>query len=443
MSDNVKIFGKINKFNSKIEVSGDKSLSIRWLLLSSTAIGKSKGYNLLNSEDVKSTINALLKLGINIKKKNSYYEVEGIGLNNFKIKKNCIIDAGNSGTLARLILGILSGSKGKVKIIGDNSLSKRDFGRVIKPLRNFGVNISSKKNRLPLLINGTNFLRPIKYFEKIGSAQVKSMCCFCAMNTPGTTEIIAAKSRDHSEILLKKIGVKIKIKKTKTLDIIKITGKKNYKAFNYKIPGDISSASFFIVLTLLAKNSKLIIKNVNINKSRTGIIDCLKKMNCKIKLLNKRIYMGEKLANIFIQSSNNLKSINCPKSINSRAIDEMLLLFFVASVAKGTSTFKNLDELNKKESKRLDWGFKILKMIGVKTQKIRKNNGIKIFGNPKLNLNGNFEIKNFLKDHRIFMLCMIIALTKGGNWKVFDKSSINTSFPTFLSILKKLGAKFS
>ena len=442
MSDNVKIQKKINKFNTKIEVSGDKSLSIRWLLLSSTAVGVSKGYNLLDSEDVKSTINALKNLGVKIKKTNNYYEVEGIGLNNFKIKKKCVIDAGNSGTLARLILGMLAGSKGKVQIVGDKSLSKRDFGRVIAPLQNFGVKIVSKNNRLPLIIQGTEFLRPIKYFERIGSAQVKSMCCFCAMNTPGTTEIIASKSRNHSEILLKQIGINIKIKKTKTLDFIKITGKKNYRAFDYIIPGDISSASFFIVLTLLSRNSKLLIKNVNINSSRTGIIDCLKKMNCKIKFFNKRKYMGEEIANIFIESSNNLKSIKCPKSINSRAIDEMLLLFFVASVAKGTSTFTNLSELNKKESKRLDWGFKILKMIGIKTQKI-KNNGIKIFGNPNLDLKGNFKIKNYLKDHRIFMLCMIIALTRGGDWDLSDKSSINTSFPSFLKILKKLGAKFN
>ena len=442
MHGSIRINKTIKKFSSKIEVSGDKSLSIRWLLLTSSAIGKSKAYNLLESEDVKSTIKALSNLGVKIRKNKNYIEVEGLGLNNFKIKKNCTINAGNSGTLARLILGMLAGSKNKVKIIGDKSLSKRDFGRVIKPLKEFGVNVASRNNKLPVVIKGTKFLRPIKYYEKIGSAQVKSMCCFSAMITNGTTEIIAAPSRNHTEILLKKIGIPIEIKSIKKLDVIKITGKKNYSAFDYKIPGDISSASFFIVLTLLSDKSKLLIRNVNINESRTGIIDCLKKMNSKIKVTNKRSYMGESLADIFIESTNNLRSINCPKSINSRAIDEMLLLFYVAAVSYGVSTFKNLGELNKKESRRLDWGFKILKMIGVRTKKI-KNNGIKIFGNPKLKLHGNFKIINYFKDHRICMLSMIIALTKGGSWQIDDADSINTSFPSYLKIIKKLGAKFS
>ena len=152
--------------------------------------------------------------------------------------------------------------------------------------------------------------------------------------------------------------------------------------------------------------------------------------------------MGEKLADIYVKSTKNLKSINCPPSINSRAIDEMLLLFLVASVSKGVSKFTNLEELNKKESKRLDWGFKILKMIGIKTKKI-SNHGIKIYGNPELKLDKKFEIMNYLKDHRIFMLCTIAALTLGGKWKIHDKNSIKTSFPLFINILKKIGAKFN
>ncbi len=442
MSTHIIVNKKLDSFNKKINISGDKSLSIRWLLLASQAIGISKAYNLLESDDIKSTIKALKQIGVSIIKKNKIYQVEGLGINNFNIKSNCVINAGNSGTLARLILGVISGSSKKIKLIGDNSLSKRDFKRVILPLQKFGAKIKSKKNSLPIHFQGNEFCRPINYQENIGSAQVKSCIMLSALNTKGTTKIKAKKSRNHTEILFKKIGIPIKINSTKNYDIIQVKGKNNFSSFDYKIPGDISSASFFIVLTLLSKKSKLLLRNININQSRTGLIDCLMKMNCKIIMKNKRKYMGEELSDIYIESSKNLRAINCPVSINSRAIDEMLLLFIVASVSKGVSRFKNLGELNKKESKRLNWGFKILKMIGIKTKKL-KNNGIEIFGKPDNKLHGKFEIRNYLKDHRIFMLSMVIALTLGGKWKIHDKESIKTSFPHFLKTIKKLGAKFS
>ena len=175
MLNSVSISNKINKFNYSIDnISGDKSLSIRWALMASQAIGKSKGFNILNSEDVNNTITSLKKLGIKIKKKRNYCEILGKGLNSFSYKNNTTIDAGNSGTFARLIMGVLASSKNSVIIKGDKSLSSRDFGRVIKPLNLFGVKINSKKNKLPLKIKGNSFLRPINYFEKKGSAQVKS-----------------------------------------------------------------------------------------------------------------------------------------------------------------------------------------------------------------------------------------------------------------------------
>ena len=164
-------------------------------------------------------------------------------------------------------------------------------------------------------------------------------------------------------------------------------------------------------------------------------------MGAKILFLKKKKYKGEINADILIKSQKNLKAINVPKKINSTAIDEFLLLFLVAAVSKGISTFHGLEELNKKESKRLDWGFKILNMLGIRTKKI-PNYGIKIYGNPKLKLNKKYEIKNFLKDHRIFMLSVIAATTLGGNWKIHNPESINTSFPNFNSLIKKLGAKF-
>ena len=215
------IKNKIKKFDKKIEVTGDKSLSIRWVLLASQSTGKSKAYNLLMSEDVLAAINSIKKLGIKVKIYKNYCEIFGNGINGFKYKKNLTIDAKNSGTFGRLILGLLIKSPHKIKLIGDKSLSKRDFSRITLPLENFGAKFYYiKKNRLPLSILGTKSARGIKYFENKGSAQCKSSVMFAALNSSGTTSIIAKKSRNHSELLFKYLKIPIKIKKNKKYDFI-------------------------------------------------------------------------------------------------------------------------------------------------------------------------------------------------------------------------------
>jgi len=186
----------------------------------------------------------------------------------------------------------------------------------------------------------------------------------------------------------------------------------------------------------MSKNSELTIKNVNINPSRIGLITILRKMGVRIIFKNQRLYKGEKVANIFVSSPKKLKSINCPTYLNSGAIDEFLLIFLVAAKSSGVSYFKNLAELNQKESPRLELGSKILNLMGIKT--ITTKNSIKIFGNPDLKINKKIIIKNFLKDHRIFMTSVIAALTFGSHWIIHDKESINTSFPEFLKIIKEL-----
>ena len=441
MTRHILINNKIKNFNKKIVVASDKSISIRSILLASQAVGTSKISNLLESEDVINTLKAIKMLGINYKKYKKIYYIQGYGLNGFNINKNITINAGNSGTLARLILGMLVKSKIKIKLIGDKSLSKRDFSRVIKPLRLFGVNIKSKNNCLPIEIIGTDFLRPIIYNENIGSAQVKSCIILSSLNTPGTTIINSKKSRNHTELMLKSLHYPIKIQKRKKFDKITVEGLNQFKAFKYNVPGDISSAAFFIVLTILSKNSQIIIKNVNINPSRMGVIKILNKMGAQIKIKNNYISNGEKIADIFVKSAKNLNSINCPSSLNSSAIDEFLIIFLVAAKAKGISSFRDLGEMNKKESRRLDLGIKFLKLIGIKVE--RKKDNIKIYGKQNLSLNGHFEMKNFLKDHRIFFLSCITALTLGGKWKIHDKDAIKTSFPNFIKILKRLGAQIN
>ena len=435
----IKIKNKIKKFNKVISIEGDKSLSIRWALIASQSEYKSKSVNLLLSEDVINTLKCLRRLGVKIKMRKNFCEINGVGLNGFKYKKNLILDAGNSGTLGRLLMGLLTHSKKTIKIKGDKSLSKRDFFRIIEPLKKFGAEFKSNFGKLPITIKGTRNPNPIFYNETRGSAQVKSSLMLAALNTNGETIIKSKKSRNHSELLFKHLKLPIKVLKKKNYDLIKIKGKKKIPALNYKIPSDISSCAFFIVLTILSKNSKLIIRNVNINPSRVGILNILSMMGIKIQKTNLKNYKGEKIADLIIKSTKVIKAINCPSKFNSSAIDEFLLIFLVAAKAKGVSYFKDLSELNEKESPRLKWGSKILNKMGIKN--ILTNKSIKIYGNPNLEIENKIVIKNFLKDHRVFMTSVVAALVFGGNWSIANKEAINTSFPSFLNKIKYLGAK--
>ncbi len=427
---------KIKPFAKTLNIEGDKSLSIRWALLASQATGKSYAKNLLKSDDVLNTLKCLKKLGTKIKKKKDRYEIYGLGLNGYKFKNNIVLDAGNSGTLGRLILGLLIHTKKKIRLIGDKSLSKRDFLRVTKPLENFGATFKTKSGKLPITVTGTKNPIPIKYYETKGSAQCKSAIMLAALNTEGETIIKAKKSRDHTELLFKYLKLSIKIDKKKKFDFIKINGRKKIKSFNYKIPTDISSCAFFIVLAALSNNSQIKIKNVNINPSRSGVIKILNMMGIKINLKNVKIYKGEKIADIHVKSVKTIKPIKCPPELNSSAIDEFLVIFLIAAKANGTSYFTNLSELNQKESPRLKWGYKILNEMGVKAT--ITNNSIKIVGNPNLKVKKKIIIKRYLKDHRVFMTSVIAALVFGGNWTIYDKDSIKTSFPSFLKIIKDL-----
>ena len=437
MQNFIKINNKIGNFKKTIKVSGDKSLSIRWILFASLASGRSKAKNLLISEDVLASIEAIKQLGIKTSFKNKEFTIYGKGIDGYKYRKNLTINAKNSGTLGRLLLGLLIDSKYPIKLIGDKSLSKRDFKRIADPLSKFGARFKLNKNKnLPLTVKGTSNFNSIKYFENKGSAQCKSSVIFAGMRSNETTYIKAKKSRNHTELLCKHLKLPIVIKERKNYDEIKINKVKSIKPINYNIPSDISSGAFFIVLTALLNKSEITIKNVNVNLSRIGVITILKKMGIKIILKNKRIYKGERVSDIFVKSPKIIKSINCPSNLNSGAIDEFLIIFLVAAKANGVSYFKNLSELNQKESPRLRWGSYILNEIGIKN--ITTKDTIKIYGNPKLKIKKKIIIKNFLKDHRVFMTSVIAALAFGGNWKIYDRDSIKTSFPNFLKIINKL-----
>ena len=434
MPNKIILNNKISNFDKKIYIPGDKSISIRWVLISSLASGISKAKNLLMSEDVLAAIKSIKKLGVKVVIKKNICKIYGVGVNGYNYKKNIVINAQNSGTLGRLITGILIDSPYPIKIIGDKSLSKRDFKRVTKPLSKFGASFLLHNNcNLPLIIKGSQKLKPIRFFEDKGSAQCKSSIIFGGIKADGKTIIKARKSRNHTELLLNYLRLPIKVKRNQKFDLIEINKVNKINPINYNIPSDISSGAFFIALTALLKKSQLIVKNVNVNPSRIGIIVILKKMGVKISILNKKNYKGEPIADILVKSPKILKSIKCPAKLNNEAIDEFLIIFLIAAKAKGISTFKNLEELNKKESPRLKWGSKILKMMGVKV--ITTKSSIKIFGNPELRINKKIEIQKYLKDHRVFMTSVIAALSFGGEWHIHDKDSIKSSFPSFLKII--------
>ena len=437
----VSVNNKIGKFQKIIAVESDKSISHRSLLLASQCIGISKIENILESEDVKNTIICLKKLGVKIQKKNKNYLVYGNGLASFKKPKNNSLYAGNSGTLARMLIAIIgTQSNLKIKIYGDNSLNKRDMKRIIEPLSKIGCNFYPKnKTTLPLIVEGTSMPLAQRHIETIGSAQVKSAILLAALNTHGITEVeVEKKSRDHTENLLSIINADIKIKKFKKGHLISLKGKKNLTNFISKIPGDPSSSAPFVILALLAKNSKLLIKNVNCNNTRIGFINILKKMNANIKIKNKKKKYGETVGDVLVKSSS-LKSINCPKYLTPAAIDEFPLLFVAASVAKGISKFSGIGELRHKESDRIKNMEVGLNHIGIKTKSTKDT--LVIFGNP------NIKSRKILKvnpkgDHRIAMSFFCLGQILSAKIQINNFETVNTSFSKFLSIMKKIGAKF-
>ena len=437
----VVINSKVKKFIKTIIVDSDKSISHRALLIASQCIGSSSLKGILQSEDVNNTILCLKKLGVKIKKKNKKYTVYGNGLGSFRKPIKSSLYVGNSGTLARMLIALLATeSNFKVKIIGDESLNKRDMKRIIEPLSKIGCTFYPKnKSTLPLIIQGTSMPLAQRHIETIGSAQVKSAILLAALNTPGITEVEERKiSRNHTENILTHIKANIKIKKIKKKNIILLRGQKNLSSFNLDIPGDLSSASPFIILTLLTTGSKLLIKNVNCNPTRMGFIKILKKMNANIKIINLKKKSGETVGDILTKSSY-LKPINCPKELVPLAIDEFPLLFVVASIVKGITKFSGINELRHKESDRIKNMETGLNEIGVKTKSTE--NSIKIFGNPDSQINKPLNIFS-KKDHRIAMAFFCLGQLLKGNIEINNFETVNTSFPKFLNIMKKIGAKF-
>ena len=431
---------KIKPFIKSIKVDSDKSLSIRSFLIGSICEDISVAKNVLESEDVFSTINCLKKLGVQIRKDSKSYFIHGKGLGSLFAKKNLNLDFGNSGTLARLLIGILSTTPDiEIKIQGDRSLNKRSMKKLIKLMSEFGAEFLPKnKYNFPLKLISTEMPVCINYKSGV-SAQLKSAVMLAGLNSYGITEIIEdKKSRDHTENMLIKNSQAIKIKKGRK-KLIKIYGKKYLNPINIDVPGDPSSAAFFVSLALLNNNSSLKIKNVGLNPTRIGFYELLKKHKAKIKFMNIKKSNNEIYGDIYVKSSK-IRPIKAPKEFYVKTTDEYPILFVIAALTKGLSIFKNVEGLFNKESNRVTEMQKVLKQVGVKSKFYKKD--LKIFGKGMFDASDKKIFVPNLSDHRISMSTFILSVLTGARANIKNFDTVFTSSPSFLKIMKLLGAEF-
>ena len=429
------ISNKISKgINGIPKIPGDKSISHRSIIIPSISNGICEINNILESEDVFHTFNALRAMGVNIFKNKKKIIIEGKGLNSLKESKSNIY-LGNSGTSARLLTGLLSSQKFKSVLTGDKSLSGRPMKRIADPLSKMNAKIYTSNGSLPLTIESSN-LKPINIELEIPSAQIKSGLLLAALNINGETTIKENKvTRDHTEIMLESFGANIEIYKDNNKKIIKVIGQKELVPNNIDVPNDLSSSAFFIVSTLINDNSHIILKNINNNPTRNGIILALKKMGAKIKLFNSRINNNENICDIEVLSSS-LRGCELGPEFADLMIDEYPILSIAACFANSPSIFRGLKELKVKESDRLKLILLNLQKCGVNCKS--ENDDILIFPSKNYKIKNNFIQTDF--DHRIAMAFCVMG-TKIGPLNIEDSKSIDTSFPTFKSELNKLGGK--
>ena len=433
---------KIYSYKYTVKVDADKSISIRSFLIGALSNGVSSVKNVLESEDVLSTIKCLKKLGVKIEKiKPANYLIYGKGLGSFTIKKNAELDFGNSGTLARLLIGILSTTpKIDVKIRGDHSLNKRNMKKIIELMSKFGATFLPKnKNYFPLRMYSSEMPIGINYKAGV-SAQLKSAVMLAGLNSYGDTNIIEnQKSRDHTENMLSNKSPVIKIKRNKT-KLIKIHGKKNLYPLKINVPNDPSSAAFFTALTLLNKKSFLRINNVGLNPTRTGFFQLLKKQGANIKFTNLKKVNNEIRGNVEVKSCK-LRPIKASKNYYVNSTDEYPILFVIAALVKGVSIFRGIGDLANKESNRIKEMQKILKQLGIKS--VFSKDGLKIFGKGMIDASSKMISVPNLGDHRICMSSFILATLTGAKTRIKNFETVFTSSPSFLKIMKSLGAQFA
>ncbi|MBS4209816.1 3-phosphoshikimate 1-carboxyvinyltransferase [Bacillus sp. FJAT-50079] len=412
-----------------IRVPGDKSISHRAVMFGSIAQGKTIVKGLLTGDDCLNTIACFRKLGVNILQDGDYVEIDGQGLEGLKEPEH-ILDVGNSGTTIRLLLGILANLPFHTNVIGDESIAKRPMDRVTVPLKQMGAKIDGRSNGsfTPLSIRGGG-IQGIDYQSPVASAQVKSAVLLAGLQAEGETSVTEPEaSRDHTERMLRAFGVEVNedgLKKS-------LKGKQKLVATEINVPGDISSAAFFLVAGAILPNSQITLQNVGMNPTRTGIIDVLQQMGADLTIENVNEEAVEPSADITVRTSN-LQAVEISGEIIPRLIDEIPILALAATQAEGVTIIKDAAELKVKETNRIDAVVEELKKMGANIE--ATEDGMKIYGKSSLHAASDVDSRG---DHRIGMMLAIAACLAQGETEIANSEAISISYPNFFQQLEQL-----
>ena len=424
----MKLKTNIDHLNGSIRVPGDKSISHRSIIFGSLAEGETKVYDILRGEDVLSTMQVFRDLGVEIEDKDGAVTIQGVGLDGLKAPQKAL-DMGNSGTSIRLISGVLAGTDFEVEMFGDDSLSKRPMDRVTLPLKKMGVSISGQTERdlPPLHLKGTKNLKPIHYELPIASAQVKSALIFAALQAQGQSVIIEKEcTRNHTEDMLRQFGGDLSVDGKK----ITVQGPQKLSGQTVVVPGDISSAAFWLVAGLIVPNSRVVLKNVGINETRTGIIDVIRAMGGKLEITD--MDPIAKSATLTVETSE-LNRIEIGGALIPRLIDELPIIALLATQAQGQTVIKDAEELKVKETDRIQVVADALNSMGATITPTA--DGMIIKGKSVLH---GARVNTF-GDHRIGMMTAIAALLVADGEVELDRAeAINTSYPSFFDDLETL-----
>lgn len=422
---------KARAFKGEFSPPPDKSISHRAVMFSSLAKGTSTVGNFLRANDTLSTVNAFRGLGIDIIDEGPTLTIHGRGLRGLS-EPSDVIDCGNSGTTIRLLSGVLSGNPFFSVLTGDSSLRTRPMGRVIKPLTHMGALIIARDNDRypPLAIKGGN-LKPVTYIMPVASAQVKSSLMLAGLYAEGDTEIVEpVRSRDHSEKMLPAFGAEIIVEGLRII----VKGGRELRALNTHVPGDFSSAAFFIVAALLIPGAEIIARNVGLNPTRTGLLEVLKNMGASIEISNVHDVSGEPVGDIYCKGKVALKAVSISGDIIPSLIDEFPVLCVAASLAEGTTLIKGAQELRVKESDRINTIASELRKMGVEIEEYP--DGLSIRGAERLR---GAEVESH-GDHRIAMSMAVAALVAEGKTVINNASAVDVSFPGFFAITGRLSS---
>ena len=403
------------------------------------AVGETRVAGLLEGEDVMATAAAMRAMGATIEKQGDEWSIHGVGVGGL-LQPDAPLEMGNSGTSTRLLMGLIAVHGISATFTGDASLSGRPMGRVITPLSQMGASFeASEGGTLPLTMQGALPAVPITYRLPVASAQVKSAVLLAGLNTPGIMTVIEpVPTRDHSERMLRGFGAELEVEEIDNERVIRVHGEADLQSQNVVVPGDPSSAAFFIVAALITEGSDLIIENVGLNPTRAGLIGVLRDMGGHIEEMDRREVGGEPVADLHVKHSA-LTGIDVDPAIAPSMIDEFPVLFVAASLAKGTTTTSGLEELRVKESDRLSAMAAALATTGVVLEE--REDGLEIEGSAGEALRGsaNSRIKTHL-DHRIAMSMAVAGLASRDGVEVDDIAPIQTSFPNFMDLLGEAAA---